>query len=123
LTLVAAGLVTWQWRQAVTALTELRSEKSARARRLAAALPDTAPGRVPAILEELESNREEVLPFLRQLYEEEKELPRRMRLALALLPVEGGTLREPLTDWMLHADDPADVLLARDALQRYLTEP
>jgi serine/threonine protein kinase len=122
LVLVASSLVTWQWRQAVTALVELRSEKTARALRLAAALPDAAAGRVPAILEELESNREEVLPFLRQLYLQEKEDPRRMRLALALLPVEGDTVREPLTDWMLHADDPAEVLLARDALQCYRAE-
>jgi tRNA A-37 threonylcarbamoyl transferase component Bud32 len=122
LTLVAGSLVTWQWREAVTALAELRSEKKARARRLAAALPDASPGRVPAILEELESNREEVLPFLRQLYLEEKDHARRMRLALALVAVEGDRLREPLTDWMLHADDPAEVLLAVGALQRYRVE-
>jgi serine/threonine protein kinase len=122
LTLVAAALVTWQWREAVTALTELRSEKTARARRLAATLPDAAPGRVPAILEELEGNREEVLPFLRQLYSEEKDHARRMRLALALLAVEGNTLREPLTDWMLQASDPAEVLLAAGALERYRAE-
>jgi serine/threonine protein kinase len=122
LTLVAGSLVTWQWREAVTALADLRSEKMARARRLAAALPDASPGRVPAILEELESNREEVLPFLRQLYLEEKDHARRMRLALALVAVDGDALREPLTDWMLHADDPAEVLLAVGALQRYRAE-
>jgi tRNA A-37 threonylcarbamoyl transferase component Bud32 len=122
LTLALGSLVTWQWRQAVTALAELRSEKAARALRQAAALPDAAPGRVPAILEELENNREEVLPFLRQLYLEEKDQHRRMRLALALLPVEPDTLREPLTDWMVHADDPAEVLLAVGALQRYRLE-
>jgi serine/threonine protein kinase len=122
LTLVAGSLVTWQWRQAVTALAQLQSEKAARARRLAAALPDAAPGRVPAILEELENNREEVLPFLRQLYLEEKEHARRMRLALALVAVDGDTVREPLTDWMLHADDPAEVLLAQGALMRYRAE-
>jgi hypothetical protein len=119
LTLVAGSLVTWQWRQAVTALAELRSEKTARARRQAAALPDAASARVPAMLEELAIDRDEVLPLLRQLYVEEKEHPRRMRLALALLPVEGDTVREPLTEWMLHADDPAEVLLAREALERY----
>ena len=96
LVLVAGGLVTWQWRQAVTALAELRSEKTARARRQVAALPDAAPERVPVILEELEASREDVLPLLRALYAEEQEESRRMRLALALLPAEPESLREPL---------------------------
>jgi tRNA A-37 threonylcarbamoyl transferase component Bud32 len=121
LVLVAGGLVTWQWRQAVTALAELRSEQAARARLRVASLPDAAPERVPFILDELEASREEVLPLLRQLYAEEKEQPRRMRLALALLPAEPETLREPLTSWLLHAEDPAEVLLARDALFPYRT--
>jgi formylglycine-generating enzyme required for sulfatase activity len=119
LTLVAAGLVTWQWQEAVMALAQLRSEKTERARRQVAALPDAAPGRVPAILDELEANRGEVLPQLRQLYEEEKERSRHMRLALALAPVEPDLVRQPLTDWMLHAEDPAEVLLAREALAPY----
>lgn len=122
LTLIGTGLVTWKWRQAVTALEEARNEKAARARRQVAALPDAAAKHVPAILEELEASRTEVLPLLRQLYQDEKEQPRRMRLALALLPVESNTLREPLTDWMLHAEDPAEVLLARDALAPYRAE-
>jgi hypothetical protein len=42
-----------------------------------------------------------------------------MRLALALIPDEPESLREPLTDWMLSADDPAEVLLARTALLPY----
>jgi formylglycine-generating enzyme required for sulfatase activity len=116
LTLVGAGLVTWQWHEAESALAQLRSEKAERARRQVAALPDAAPGRVPAILDELVANRAEVLPQLRQMYQEEKERPRRMRLALALAPVEPELVVQPLTDWMLHAEDPAEVLLAREAL-------
>jgi hypothetical protein len=121
LVLVAGGLVTWHWRQAVTALAELRSEQAARARRSVTALLHAAPRRVPAILEELAANREEVLPLLRQRYAQEKELPRRMRLALALVPVEPERLRAPLTNWMLRAKDPEEVLLVREALAPYRT--
>jgi hypothetical protein len=122
LVLVAGGLVTWQWRKAATGLAELQREKTARARRQAAALRDAAPERVPVILEELEASREEALPLLRLLYAEEKEQFRRMRLTLALLPAEPESVREPLTSWMLHADDPAEVLLAREALFPYRAE-
>jgi tRNA A-37 threonylcarbamoyl transferase component Bud32 len=118
-TLLSGGLVTWQWRRTAAAVVELQNEKLARAERQVAALPDAAPGRVPAILEELEANRAEVLPLLRQRYEQESEQARRMRLALALFPVEPVMLREPLTDWMLHAEDPAEVLLVRDVLRPY----
>jgi hypothetical protein len=121
LVLVAGSLVTWHWRQAVTALAQLRSEKTAHARRQVAALPDAAPRRVPAILAELEANREEVLPLLRQRYAQEKEQPRRMRLALALVSVEPQRLRAPLTNWMLKAKDPEEVLLVREALAPYRT--
>jgi hypothetical protein len=122
LVLVAGSLVTWHWRHAVTALAQLRSEKTARARRQVAALPDAAPGRVPAILEELEANREEVLPLLRQHYAEEKVQSRRMRLALALVPVEPARFRGPLTRWMLRAEDPAEVVLVREVLAPYRRE-
>jgi hypothetical protein len=118
LALVATGLVTWQWRQAG----EVSREKAARAQRQVAALSDAAPGRVPAILDELTASRAEVLPILRQHYQEEGDPQRRMRLAMALLPTDPETLREPLTEWMLHADDPAEVLLARGALAPYRDE-
>ncbi|HYV34545.1 MAG TPA: serine/threonine-protein kinase [Gemmataceae bacterium] len=116
---VAGSLVTWQWRQAVATLEELRLEKAARARRQVAALPDSSAARVPAILEELASSRDDVLPLLRQLYEQEQDRGRKMRLALALLPVEPEMLRQPLVNWMLTVEDPAEVLLVRDALQPY----
>jgi hypothetical protein len=77
---------------------------------------------VPFILEELQANREDVMPLLRALYAEEQEEFRRIRLALALLPAEPESLREPLTSWMLRADDPAEVLLAREALLPYRAE-
>lgn len=121
-TLSAGSLVTWQWRRTAAALDELQSEKRARAQRQIAALTDAAPSRVPAILEELAANREEILPLLRDRHEQEKDPARRMRLALALLPIESETLREPLTDWMLQADEPAEVLLVRDALLPFRAE-
>jgi hypothetical protein len=119
LTILAASLVTWQWRAAVAALEEARTEKAARNLRQVNALPDAAAGSVPAILEELEANRADVLPLLRESYRKEKQELRRMRLALALLPVDTDAMRGPLTDWLLHADDPAEVLLAREALKPY----
>jgi formylglycine-generating enzyme required for sulfatase activity len=123
LLLISGGLVTWQWRQAVTALAKLRDEQAARALRQVTALPDAAPGRVPAILDELEANRDDVLPLLVQRYREEQEAARRMRLALALLPVDPDVFRQPLTEWLLHAEDPAEVLLAREALAPHQAAP
>ena len=114
--LLGGILAAWQWRQTATALTALQKEKTVRVRRQALALPDAAAARVPTILEELEANRNEVLPLLHEQYQKEKENSRRMRLALALVPVEPETFREPLTDWMLSAQDPAEVLLTREAL-------
>jgi hypothetical protein len=46
----------------------------------------------------------------------------RMRVALALLPVEANTLRAPLLAWMLKADDPAEVLLVCEVLRPHNEE-
>jgi hypothetical protein len=119
LVLIAGSLLTWQWREAVTTLADLRHEKIARAHRQVAALADAAPARVPAILEELAADRNETLALLQSSYEQEKDEGRRMRFALALVPVETEAVRAPLTDWMLRAEDPAEVLLAREALRPY----
>lgn len=116
LTVLAGTLVTWQWQQAVAALAEARSEKEARAKRQVKALLEAAPGRVSAILEELAANSTEVMPLLRELYQQEKDQPRRMRVALALLPIEPHAVRSSLVDWLLQAEDPAEVLLVRAAL-------
>jgi hypothetical protein len=40
-----------------------------------------------------------------------------MRLALALVGADSQILREELADWMLQVDDPAEVLLIRQALE------
>jgi formylglycine-generating enzyme required for sulfatase activity len=120
--LIGAGLVTWQWQETRAALSQMRSEKAARLQRQVAALPDAAPGRVPAIIEELGASREEVLPLLRQRYQQEEERPRRMRLALALAPVAPDLVQQPLIDWMLEAEDPAEVLLVREVLLPHRVE-
>jgi formylglycine-generating enzyme required for sulfatase activity len=80
------------------------------------ALRDAAAGAVPSILADLEASRADVLPRLRELWAEDGHEARRMRLALALLPVDPKAVRDDLTNWMLKADDPAEVLLARAAL-------
>src|SRR5262249_2941297 len=123
LMVTASGLVTWQWQRAVAALAQkekaledLQKEKKQRALAQVNALRDATPGAVPGILADLEANPTGVLPRLHELWQEGGEQSRRMRLALALLPVEPQTVRDELVAWMLNAEDPAEVLLVRDAL-------
>jgi formylglycine-generating enzyme required for sulfatase activity len=118
----SGGLVTWQWRRAVDALGKEQAaredrERADRRRALAQIdrLLDATPGAVPGILADLEASREDVLQRLRELWREGGEPRRRMRLALALLAVQPEAVRD-LVGWMLKADDPAEVLLVRDAL-------
>ena len=101
-----------------------KAEQQTRERALAQVnrLRDAAPGAVPAILSELETNLDTVLPHLRARYAEEKEQPKRMRLALALVSVEPTAMRDELVAWMLQVDDPAEVLLIRDALVPHKAE-
>jgi formylglycine-generating enzyme required for sulfatase activity/tRNA A-37 threonylcarbamoyl transferase component Bud32 len=113
-----------QWQRAVTALTsekkarqELESEHRMRAVAQVSALRDAAPGAVPAFLAGLKAMRSDVLPQLRQFWEEEQAPGRRLRVGLALLPVESEAVRDELAALMLKADDPAEVLLVRDALR------
>ncbi len=117
LIVTGTGLVTWQWQQALAALSRADREQKQRALAQLSALRDAAPGAVPGILADLEANRDDILPRLRELWQQQDVPPAaRMRLALALLPVEPESVRGPLRDWMLRADDPAEVLLVRDAL-------
>jgi formylglycine-generating enzyme required for sulfatase activity/tRNA A-37 threonylcarbamoyl transferase component Bud32 len=114
-----------QWQRAVTALTsekqarkDLESEQEMRALAQVGALRDAAPGAVPGLLAELKATRQDVLPPLRQLWQQERDPGRRLRVGLALLPVEPEAVRDELVALMLKADDPAEVLLVRDALPR-----
>jgi hypothetical protein len=83
------------------------------------------PQAVPAILEGLAPDRAEVLPRLRELWEE-PEPPghrrERMRVGLALLPAEPDRVKGPLFAWLLEADDPREVVLTRDTLRPYAAE-
>jgi serine/threonine protein kinase/formylglycine-generating enzyme required for sulfatase activity len=81
------------------------------------ALRDAAPGGVPGILADLEANRDTVLPTLRARFADESDSAKRMRLALALLPIEPEKMRDELIAWMLQTKDPAETLLIRDLLR------
>lgn len=116
LALVGGGLVIYQWRTALTALDRADREQRQRREAQVLALRDASPGAVPSILASLEEHRPELLPRLRELWQEEQEPLKRMRLALALLPAEPETVRAPLLEFMLRAAEPAEVLLVRDAL-------
>jgi formylglycine-generating enzyme required for sulfatase activity len=71
---------------------------------------------VPQILADLAAVREDVLPRLRQRWDSQAEHGQRMRVGLALLPVEPERVLPKLEYWLLHADDPAEVLLVREVL-------
>jgi formylglycine-generating enzyme required for sulfatase activity len=79
------------------------------------ALRDAAPGAVPGILADLEAAPDDVVPRLRELWDN-GDPQSRFRVALALLRVDPGAVRDDLATWLLRAADPAEVLLARDAL-------
>src|SRR5262249_14247607 len=67
------------------------------------------------------ARRGEGVGGVRELRQGEKDAGKRARLALALLPVE-PSVRDEVVNWMLRADDPAEVVLARDALAAYGSE-
>jgi serine/threonine protein kinase/formylglycine-generating enzyme required for sulfatase activity len=98
---------------------ELEREQKRRALAQVDRLCDAAPAAVPAILADLAENRAEVLPRLRELYDQESNTAKRMRLALALLPVEPDQLQPALTEAMLHTSEPSEMLLIREALRPY----
>jgi len=103
----------------------LHKEEQARKERALAqveALLTANPRAVPALLDGLKATRADVLPRLHELWKssqraERVETTRRVRVGLALLALDGGAVNEPLHDWILHADDPQEVLLLRDVLR------
>jgi formylglycine-generating enzyme required for sulfatase activity len=110
------------------AVTALALEERARKERALAqiqALLEASPQAVPGILAGLEPYRDDVLPRLRQLWDQEdrREMrPRLIRVGLALLPVDADAVKGRLYPWMLQASDPQVVLLVRDALRPYRAE-
>lgn len=83
------------------------------------------PQTVPALLDGLEAIRDDVLPHLRVLWEEEEQAQtrvRRGRVAMALLPVEPIQVKDWLAAWLLQVDDPGEMLLVRDTLKPHSGE-
>jgi formylglycine-generating enzyme required for sulfatase activity len=119
-TALGFGLVTYQRNEAVAALEREEKARGERALAQVDALLSAAPPEVPGILVRLAEDRADVLPRLRELWQEPHtpaNHPRRMRVALALLAVEPEVVRDDLAKWMLRVDDPAEMLLVRDALR------
>jgi hypothetical protein len=123
--LAGLGSFAWAYGQALRERNEARKaladkEEALRQRVLARVeqLRTAAAPAVPGILADLESDRAAVLPRLRELWQqgdEDKQPGRRMRVGLALLPSNPEEVKGPLTAWMLEAEDPQEVLLARAA--------
>jgi formylglycine-generating enzyme required for sulfatase activity/predicted Ser/Thr protein kinase len=123
----AAGVVGFsvEYRQAIRRLNESREAQRQRVLAQVNQLRTAAPAAVPGILADLETERAEVLPRLRELWEQDDgaaERGRRMRVGLALLPVDPEAVKGPLVAWMLQTDDPREMLLARNRLQPYAAE-
>lgn len=97
--------------------TEKRTATEARVKTLINAAPDAVPG----MLSELDGSRETILPYLRSVWAGGSKYTRRqrMRAGLAILPLEPDATSDPLFDWLLQTDDPAEVLIVRDALRDY----
>jgi formylglycine-generating enzyme required for sulfatase activity len=87
-------------------------------------LRTAAPAAVPGILEDLQAERDAVLPRLRELWAQEGAVAEhhRMRVGLALLPADPQAVKDTLAAWMLQAEDPQEMLLAREALRPYGAE-
>jgi formylglycine-generating enzyme required for sulfatase activity len=97
---------------------QLRAERERTGVRLDVLL-NGAPGAVPQVLSDLEATREDVLPRLRQVWQDrDAARNQRMRAGLVLLAAEPETVRDELMRWMLTAKDPVEVVLFRDALAR-----
>ncbi|MBI1918068.1 MAG: SUMF1/EgtB/PvdO family nonheme iron enzyme, partial [Planctomycetes bacterium] len=95
-----------------------RNEEQARRERVLAQvnrLGDAEAAAVSAILTDLATNRDEVLPRLRELWQQGNP-KQRMRAALALLPVEAETVRDVLANHLLRLDEPAEIVLISKTL-------
>jgi formylglycine-generating enzyme required for sulfatase activity len=128
---VLSVVALWQWRVAETALSGEREarvrhdqERTRRALAQVDALLSADPRAVPTILINLAEQLDDVLPRLRSVWDE-PDTPinrlRRSRVALALLPVEPGLVRDYLYARLLDAD-PHEVPVIRDALAAHKDE-
>ncbi len=125
LTLSGVSGIAWAYRQAiyerdraVEAERLVRQANSHRVRAQVQQLGTADAGAVPGILKDLEPFRDEVLPRLRELWDQGDSQGRRqrMRVGLALLASEPETVLNALLDWMLATEDPRELELTRDVL-------
>jgi formylglycine-generating enzyme required for sulfatase activity len=84
-------------------------------------LQTVAPEAVPNLLTDLATDRALALPRLREVWVEEHNQARKMRVGMALLPAD-PSVREDLVGWMLEVEDPREVLLTRDVLLQHGAE-
>jgi formylglycine-generating enzyme required for sulfatase activity/tRNA A-37 threonylcarbamoyl transferase component Bud32 len=138
LLVTAAGVTAfaWAYRQAVRdrqeaqekrqeaddRLQQVQAEQKQRVLAQVGQLRTASPSAVPAILAELRKNQDEVLPRLRELWQEDWPGKPRMRVGLALVSAAPESVKEQLTEWMLDVDDPQELLLAREALRPWAQE-
>jgi formylglycine-generating enzyme required for sulfatase activity/tRNA A-37 threonylcarbamoyl transferase component Bud32 len=118
LAIVGGALVTWQWQRAASALAQARHERRQKALARADALCAAVPAAVPALLADLGDGGEEALERLREVRDGDGPRAARMRAALALHVAGPEPRVDELTDWMLEAEDPAEVLLVRSMLAK-----
>jgi formylglycine-generating enzyme required for sulfatase activity/tRNA A-37 threonylcarbamoyl transferase component Bud32 len=126
----AAGIGAFAWaygealrkgKEASDRLTALEEEQRQRVLARIDLLRTASPDAVPGILADLKQGSPEVQRRLWELWQQEdqpRQRLRRMRVGLALAGTETEHVQEALLTWMLQADDPREVLLAREALRR-----
>jgi serine/threonine protein kinase/formylglycine-generating enzyme required for sulfatase activity len=119
LLLTAAGVVgiTWAYGEAVRERDVARNANRDRILAQGEQLGTAAPQAVQSILDALAQDSSVLAPMLRQKFDDEK-LPRqrRMRAGLALVATEPERVCDALVEWLLDAEDPAEVVLTRDVL-------
>jgi formylglycine-generating enzyme required for sulfatase activity len=98
-----------------------REQERARALAEADALQDAGAATVPALLTDLARHRADVQPRLRAQWQDAA-LTDRRRLRLGLALADDAEVRARLVALARKADDPPEVLLARDALLPYAAE-
>jgi formylglycine-generating enzyme required for sulfatase activity len=122
---LGAALASWFAVKATQALENEVKARKARGLAQVDALSHANPQAVPEMLTGLEATREDVLPRLRELWEQPERPDTRVqrgRVGLALLPVDPGVVKDWLFRWMLRVDDPREMVLLRDGLRPYGAE-
>jgi formylglycine-generating enzyme required for sulfatase activity/tRNA A-37 threonylcarbamoyl transferase component Bud32 len=98
-----------------------REQERTRALAQADSLEDAEAAAVPALLQDLARHRADVLPRLRERWQD-KAAGDRQRLRLGLALADDAEVRARLVDLARTAEDPQEVLLVRDALVPHAAE-